>query len=252
MNGIPEAVNLTAIQEKLAESGRLPEVEKKVRAALIAQSCLSDIRQALECVAAIKRLRGGDHPTLGNDDLDTAEMALLSTAVSLYARATSTQAQRRPGAKRERGPSQIADAMPAELLEDHLLLLDIRSQAIAHVYFDENLGGAKWHVAALLAIRCEDHWMPAGMSRRLIFDAPTFGRLDRVLPAANDILKRRVTAKIDEVAQALNKNDSPELQELFKGNMLDSAEFFGSEDIARRILTNNEPGASGVYSMSTT
>ena len=247
MSELPRTVNLSKLQSELVKTARLPDLSDKIRRALNAQSCLGDMRQAHDCLSALVKLvgsiRGWKSP-----ERDTTEAALLSSAISLYARATVTQLARRPsGQAPERGPVQIRNELSPELQADHDSVIAIRGQALAHVYFDRELDGVEWHQGAALLIEADDGWLPGAASRRVRLHSPTIEQLSRLLPVGVEILTERVHLRFVELQQALERNKGPALNEAIGRSWLEPIEFFGSEEAAARALGKAKKGTWSVF-----
>lgn len=227
---LPESINLSLVQVELAQSNQFPELEAKLRQALVSQSCVVDLREAEDALSAllevIDRARGWKSVARA-----ATEAALLSTAISLYARATSTNAK-----KGERGPIQIDKGLTDEQLADHQSLLDIRSRAVAHVYTNSSVAGLDWHRSAVLLIKQERGWTPAVANRRVQLDPNTIERLSRMIPIAKEKITARAQQRTNEVAFAIAKvpvAEKPALNRIFDRCRLDVVAFFDSVENAQ-------------------
>lgn len=170
-------------------------------------------------------------------------------AVLLYARATQTNANRRGNdGSRERGPSQIRDQLSPSEQADHDTIVDVRSQALAHVYQNEAIAGFEWHSGATLLVETEDGWLPGAASRRVILSPAVIATLSRLLPRARGILEDRTQQRFSEVATAFTEARGPELDALLSSCWLDKNKFFGSELNATLALNGVIPGRPTMFS----
>jgi hypothetical protein len=170
---IARALNLSMLEAELAKARIHPRLRDKARRALVAQSCLGDLREAQGHFAALQKLLKSVRGT-GSDERASPGSALQSMAVLLYAKATQTNANRRgTDGRKERGPSQIRDQLVPTEQDDHDVLVSVRSQALAHVYTNEVVAGFEWHSSAVLLVETADGWLPGAASRRVILSPTT-------------------------------------------------------------------------------
>lgn len=240
---LPRVIDLTALQAALQRAGEMPEIADKVRRALVAQSCLADVREASGCVSALKKVLGSARG-YRSQERGSTEASLLSQAIFLCVRATLTRLARRPaGEAPERGPIDIRSKLPQELALDLDALNAIRGQALAHVYFDRPLFGVDWHQGAILAVEKADGWLVGAATRRVQLDHVALARLERLLPAAEALLTDHTHECFRRVTDAINKASGDRLDVLTGQSMLDPIAFFGSAEKARAALTNLQLGS---------
>lgn len=241
MTAAPRVLDLTLLQRKLVALGIMSELETKIRQALELQSCLGDMREAKRHFDALQSLlktaRGWR-----SEDRSMTESALQSMAVLMYARATVTRARHRHGDERERGPSDIKDRLTPDQLADHRALVDVRSQSLAHVYFNREVAGTEWHTGATLLIEKDRGWLPGAATRRVVLDPQTIIRLARAIPVALSILEERGQRRLNEVAGAIGKCTGKDLDRLAGECWLDKRRFFGSDAAADHALSSVSEG----------
>ena len=225
---LPQFTDLGALADEMGKRGNI-----KLRAIMTqawrAQSCLGDLRQAMDCAdvlaTLIKRPKSEDTP-----HRFATERALLVTAISLYARATSTS-----GDKGERGSIQLAEKkVTPEEWADHRAIIDVRNEAMAHVYSSRSLGDHRWHTDIFFAVNVgKGRWQPASASNQTGFHAGTFARLERALPVAHRELRIKFHERMDAVSKMINNDVKGELLRKY---VFDPVAAFGSEEGVRTIL----------------
>lgn len=235
----PTFTDLGALADELATRGNV-----KLRAVMTqawrAQSCLGDLRQAADCVAVLKT--SSERPT--SDDtpfLMATDRALMTTAILLYARATSTN-----GGKGERGSVQLAEKkLTPDQWADHQAILDVRNQAMAHVYSSRMLGGHHWHRDIFFAVDQGDgHWKPASASNQTSFHAPTFQKLERMLPIAHSALKENFHDRMEAVSKLINGEVRTNLLEKHAFNPVS---VFGGHDGVKLLLASAADGEASYW-----
>ena len=169
----PKFTDLGSLADELARGGNV-KIRAPMTQAWRAQSCLGDLRQAADCADILREMEGRPHEQ-DTSDLIAIERALMTTIVMLYARATSTN-----GDKGERGSIQLSEKkLTAEEWTDHNAILDVRNQAMAHVYSSRKLSDHDWHRNILFAVNADENgWKPASASNQTGYHADTFARLE--------------------------------------------------------------------------
>jgi uncharacterized coiled-coil protein SlyX len=228
VTNFPPFSNLSALALQLEGSGKYPKLSIKLRQAWRAQSCLADLTQSQECCEALRgtldRPRSDDTPTLL-----TTERALLTTAVILYARATSTSGQ-----GGERGSIQLdRNKLTDDEWKNHNALLDVRNQALAHVYSTRKVNSHEWHREMFFAVEVNDGaWKPASATNQTGFQAATLEYLENMLPVANKLLlekfRKNMAAVTDQIKQVP--------QSLLLEHRFDPVTVFGSIEAVRHLL----------------
>jgi hypothetical protein len=236
MNSLPEILDLTAIVRELSIIGGGELLERKLNAALRAQSCLADLRQAEAMCKAIDSLMRSARGK-GSPQRDDTEAALLITGVIFYARGTGTG-----GHIDERGSIKVTSSLPSDASKaDHQSLLDIRNKALAHVVNGTVVERA-WHEDFAYLVRQPGGWLPAAASKRIQFDHATYARLKRQVPIVIDILRAKCTKKIDAVTRAINQLGVSE--ETVLRHRVNPDHVFGSLENARTALAGRFDGHS--------
>lgn len=225
---LPPFTNLGTLADELARRGNV-KLRAMMTQAWRAQSCLGDLKQAMDCAASLSELlkRPKDQDTSA---AMATEKALMATAIMLYARATSTSS-----GKGERGSIQLAETRlaPDEWL-DHNALLDVRNQAMAHVYSSRRLSDHSWHRDIFFAVDFGGGvWKAASASNQTSFHAATFARLQRMLPIAHRELKARFHERMEAVTKAIN-SDVP--AELLRKHVFDPLPVFGGVEGVHIVL----------------
>jgi hypothetical protein len=224
----PPFSDLSALALQLESSGKCPELRKKLRQAWRAQSCLADLTQSQECCEALRSIL--DRPrTADTPALLTTERALLTTAVILYARATSTSGQ-----SGERGSIQLdRKKLTDDEWKNHNALLDIRNQVLAHVYSTRAVNSHEWHREMFFAVEVNDGaWKPASATNQTGFQAETLEYLESMLPLANKLL----LGKFRKNMAAVNDQIKQVPQSLLLEHRFDPVTVFGSIEAVRRLL----------------
>lgn len=224
----PAFTNLTAVAEEIAGHGNV-KLRAVVTQAWRAQSCLGDLKQANDCMDVLrdmlKRPTEQDTPALL-----TVERSLMANAIMLYARATSTN-----GDKGERGSIQLSEKkLTSEEWLDHNAILDVRNQAMAHVYPSRKLSDHDWHRSIFFAVDSgQGRWKPASATNQTSFHADTFSKLERILPVALRELKAKFHERMDAVSKVVNAD--VKAATLLK-HVFDPVAAFGTEDAVRIVL----------------
>src|SRR5688572_16058643 len=111
---LPRFADARGIAHDLSIDPNYRRLHTTIQSALVAQSCVSDLTQARTTYEALETLVASPRKK-GTLERSATENALLMTAVSLYARATSTS-----GSQGERGSIFIASKLEEHQLADHL------------------------------------------------------------------------------------------------------------------------------------
>jgi len=153
------------------------------------------------------------------------------SAVMLYARATRTSGQ-----TNERGSIQLAESkMTPEQNADHINLLEVRNRALAHVYRESPIASYIWHEDVVFAVDlAEQGWKPAVGSNRISFHVPTFERLLRQIPVAEEFLMRAFHRRMNATMQMMNDGSVP--LDLFLRCRFDPVAKFGGVKAVEHIL----------------
>ena len=236
---IPRFTDLRAMVSELEADPEYATLGKAIRSALLAQSCLADIKQAADCCAALRSLMVNP-AKIGTIERMSVEASLLANAITLYARATATAAK-----QHERGSIQITSSLTPDQRADHELLVTIRNRVIAHVYVAEPIDSEFWHQAEMFAVESKDRgWKPAVASRRVQNDTATLNRLERQLPIARSILVEKSRHRLEAVTDMLNQKRLP--LAAFERHSFDPVRRFGSIQAVQMILDGQAGGEASV------
>lgn len=217
----PRFTDMRGIERDLSGDPAYAKLGKAIRLATLAQSCKSDLAQAVSCCSALRALLASPRKR-GTLERSTTENALLFTAVSLYGRATATV-----GKDQERGSINISAKLSSDQLLDHTALVTLRNRGLAHVYDREIVSDEVWHSDSLFLVeRPGGGWLPSAVSSRLQFDIRTLERLERQLPVADAILLQRFHDGLALLQEVMRTEPVP--LAVFEGNVFDPVPVFGS------------------------
>lgn len=237
---LPPFTDLGALAEELARRGKNTKLRAAITQAWRAQSCLGDLRQAFDCCSAlegiIERPRSAD-----TSALMATERALMTTAIMLYARATSTSGQ-----LGERGSIQLErNKLSEQEWADHCSLLDVRNQAMAHVYSSRPIADHEWHRDVFFAVQVSNgQWKAASASNQTSFHAATLERLKRMLPVAHREVKEKFHKRIGAVTDMINREVDAKL---ILRHVFDPIPVFGNEEAVRAALAGAPTGETAFW-----
>lgn len=131
------------------------------------------------------------------------QSGILTTAVLLYARATTTSSSK----KTERGSIQLdMSKLTKRQLEDHETLIRIRNGALGHVEQGARIAGDYWHRDFLFGKRSGlGNWEVASASTSIGFHNATFETLQRQLPVAAKQLEAKCRERIEGAMAAIRE-----------------------------------------------
>ncbi len=232
------------MRERLEKTDSLSDLAKVIRAALNAQSCLIDLRQSAGGLAALQEitinLSLGNQVAPSEQSREAAETALLEGAISLYVRATHSGAD-----EGSRGSIQIVKKLSDAERKDHKSLVDVRNEAVAHVYQNKDVSGRNRHRGAILLVECEEGWRPGAAASRVTFDRDLVGCLTRQLPVATRIVSSSVDGLFRKIADLIARYGShPDFQKAIKDSEVSLVEFFGSESNAMKAVAGLDAGST--------
>jgi hypothetical protein len=242
MSEFPPFADLVSLAGSLRKTGKHGNLQKILDSAWRAESCLGDLKQAADCCSVLR-----DSLTTKAEDMSgaqqTIDRALMSTAMLLYARATSTSSAK----DGERGAIQLERGrLTKEQWADHEALISVRNQGVAHVNRKHSVDNRSWHKAIFFAVRYPNGaWRPASTSNETSFHLPTLERLERMLPVATDVIHGQFNKRMKAVSAALNEADLSE--KAFLEHLFDPVAAFGSADAVRRLLGASKQGIDGFY-----
>jgi hypothetical protein len=200
-----------------------------------AQSCLGDLTQAQYACDALARLRSDKkQPTHAEGYI--IEKSLLTTALLLYARATSSSS----GAAGERGSISLQRGqLTATQWENHQTLIELRNQAVAHVNSEHKSAGRLWHKILPFAVRQRDgRWKIASASNETTFHLETFQKLQMMIPVAHQLIFNQFNKRIAAVSQQINEAGTTEV--LLISNSFDPVKEFGNLEAVMHVLQGSD------------
>jgi len=214
-----------------ALSKEAPHLGKIVQKALNAQSCLVDMRMVTGFLKALDEIRSSWRRQ-GTEYRTNTETALVVAAVSAYARATFTQSEHG-----DRGGFDIRAKLSAEEKVEHMHLIDVRNQVLAHVYPDREVSGEIWHTVSLVLVEQESGgWLPAAAGHRLNRDEATIERLRRMAPIADCIIRDGLQKRMNRLVIELQElQKACDVISVFVANPFDAELSFGSDDAASAL-----------------
>lgn len=236
----PMFTDLGSLAEDLARRGANPKVRAAIMMAWRAQSCLGDLRQAEESVRVLRAITAQPRQS-GDPEPMIIERALMSASIMHYARATSTSGQ-----KDERGSIQLErNRLTPEEWEDHSKIIDVRNQALAHVYSGRTAGDHTWHRDIFFAVETPNGtWAAASASNQTSYHEATLRRLERMLPIAIREVKAKFQKRIAAVSTMLN--GEIEIAH-FRKHAFDPLAVFGSEETVRAIIEGRQFGETSIW-----
>ncbi len=238
--------DLRAVVLELAKSPQHQHLPKKLEQAVRAQSCHADLRQAEACLQAIDKLLPSPRAK-GTVERNATEAALLMSCVVLYARATHGGS-----GMGERGSVSVRDQLSSDLKIDHDALVNLRNQALAHVYLDESVSdGPMWHEVKPFLQNDGDGlaWHVGVASRSTQFDRSTIERLRRLLPEGMKFVRNRFRERLDAVTSEIN--DHSIALELIEKHEITATELFGSIEAGQIAVEGRSAGEAWFFSLAT-
>lgn len=242
MTELPPFADLVGLATTLKKTGKQGNLQKILESAWRAESCLGDLKQSSDCCAALRLSL-----TTKSEDVSpqqhTIDRALMTTAMLLYARATSTSSAK----EGERGAIQLERGrLTKEQWADHEALLGVRNKGIAHVNRTHSVDERVWHKDIFFAVRYPSGaWRPASTSNETSFHLPTLERLERMLPVATEIINSQFNRRMKAVSTGLAAANLPE--RAFLDHLFDPVAAFGSVAAVRRLLEASKQGIDGFY-----
>jgi hypothetical protein len=126
------------------------------------------------------------------------------------------------------------------------LILDVRNQALAHVYTSQTVGGYQWHREMVFAVeRPSGMWEAASASNQTSYHKGTVESLERMLPVAKGIVKEKFQRRLKAVTERINAASVP--RELLIECQFDPVQTFGSEEAVRQVLGGKQGGEASFW-----
>tara|TARA_R110002126_G_scaffold290361_1_gene447158 strand:+ start:485 stop:1216 length:732 start_codon:yes stop_codon:yes gene_type:complete len=226
----PPFVNLLALSTSLNRTKKQKKLNNLLLQTWRAEGCLGDLLQADDCCKILRAKVDEKDQTFGHQE-QTVVKALQMTAVSLYARATSTS-----GGLGERGSIQLNKSqLTKDQKEDHASLVALRNQAFAHVNPQHKMGNRVWHKVVLFAVpNWIGQWSLAASTNETTWNRDTLECLERMLPVAIEFVQERFGIRLKEAREALN--DAGIEDKTCKKHLFDPVEVFRSDAVVKQIL----------------
>ena len=240
-SNFPPFTDLLAVARKLESTSKSSKLRRYLDQAWRANSCLGDLQQTEDCCDVLRGMVGRSKADDTHQIL-TTERALLANGLSLYARATSTSGQ-----NGERGSIQLEHgSMTKGQWEDHRLVVDVRNQALSHVYDARPIGSQHWHRSSFFAVEASPgKWRPASASNQTTFNKAAFEALTRATPIAFEIVKQKFFKRMRSVMQELSETSC---QALLRECRFDPIDTFGSREAVQSVLDMEKAGMGAMWS----
>ncbi|WP_265571047.1 hypothetical protein [Sphingomicrobium nitratireducens] len=228
----PPFTDLLALSKDLKRTAKQKGLKGALLQAWRAEACLGDLLQASDCCKQLRAIVDQEGKSHGPAE-QTVIKALQTTAVMLYARATSTG-----GKGAERGSIQLnKKVLTGAQKNDHEALISLRNEALAHVNPTHKVGDRLWHKVSLFAVRnAHGQWTPAAATNETTWHRETLERLERVLPLAIEFVEEKFKTRLKMVEEIMGEAGIDEA--IFRRYLFDPVEVFGSEAIVTQILSS--------------
>jgi hypothetical protein len=240
MSKLPAFIDVRSLYSQISTHSELAALRRTIRRALLFQSCRADLAQAETCIAALKQILRSSRKR-GTIERTATESALLMQAALLYQRATDGN-----GRRNERGSVGIKSKLPADMIQDHELIVNLRNRAVAHVYHGEQIGKQIWSEQAILLIEQKTGFLPCVTTRTSQFNTQIFESLARLLPEASKIVRLKSVAHLNKLVESLNTSGIS--LELLMNNQIDPRQFFGTLERARQVAESASLGDASFVS----
>lgn len=228
----PPFTDLLALSKELKPNTKQRKLKGVLLQAWRAEACLGDLLQSRDCCRRLRSMVDQNDGSHG-PEVQTVIKALQTTAVMLYARATSTS-----GKAGERGSIQLKkESLSSEQKEDHATLIALRNEALAHVNPNHKVGDRLWHKVILFAVpNAHGQWVPAAATNETTWHRDTLERLERMLPLAIDFVEERFKVRLRTVQESMVEAGIDEA--MLRRHLFDPIATFGSEAVVARILSS--------------
>lgn len=233
---LPMTVDLMRLAASLEVKGGSRKLAKVLRTAWRTQSCLADLQHAQGTCDALESFSAAAASLEPAAILHT-QSALLTTAILLYARATTNSSSK----SNERGSIQLdLGKLTRTQQSDHDTLIRVRNSALGHVESGASIAGDYWHRDFLFAKRCDaTNWQVASASTSIGFTFAMLNVLKRQLPVASGQLRLKCGERLEGAMNALRELKLSDAD--FRRYQVNPIEWFGSVEAAQMALAGN-PG----------
>lgn len=237
-----QAIDLMAAATALPEKYKL--VGHLIRQTCDANSICTDLSTALDMVETlIAMLPGaGNDPDGKPNRASNCALALINTAVILYARATKTSSDHRRS-------FDFRSQFTPEERQVHKRLCDLRDKAIAHFGPGDSYGGPPWQIEALYIPLDRPNDLKIMMaSRRLIKQREFQIVLREQIKCALALATAEAQKRNGLLVEELNKNVGDErLVELLHEHRVNLLQFFETQEVHSLAMDGDRSGRrSGV------
>lgn len=229
--------DLSAAIKELAGRPELALLERQLDQLADLSACCADLRFAHDCISSLDALIGSSRGD-GHYLEQTAQTALLWTAVNFYVRATGLSSRRG-----ERGSAKIEGQLSEQQLKDHKAIVEARHVGLTHVTPNApDTAGEIWSRQRPIAIEDEDGWQIAILTLGIRYRTDLLHRLATLVPVALKILTDRFDERTNMLGLALRT--VPDWGTVLRKHLVDPAEVFGSREAALRALEPIYGGAT--------
>lgn len=230
---LPLFVNVHKLAESLAGDSRFRRLKPIIKDAVLRQSCVSDLSQALTALQALEDLSNG--PDRTSIRARAVEHALLSHVILLYCRATAGN-----GKSGERGSVNITHHYTDELRAEHDAIVAIRNRVIAHVYSGELVADHIWNEGILFLLQTDDGLLPCGTTRSTQSNGDVLIKLARLIPIAIEIMREKFVDATNSLVMTFNENGVT--ADLIEQHAFDPIQFFGTRERVEKLITAQGKG----------
>lgn len=203
-----------------------------------AHSAQTDLRLAHDFMRTLIGLRAAaQHGQAGSDDENCA-MALLYSAIVLYARATKSSS-------RHRNTFNIEQSLDYKELQSHDIINGLRDDAIAHFGPGKNYSGPVWQKDGVFVVNDDQSdGKIVTLSRRLVVNPQLITLIDNQIHRALILSEKNTQKRNSSLTESINKliqNDDTFLPEI-QCFAADLADFVGTSEAAMHILEGPRTG----------
>jgi len=230
----PAFIDLHTLYEELYREPHYQKAKKWLKAAILRNACVADLKQAGDCLESLAQLKASPRKS-GTMERTVTEAALLNHAITLYARATATK-----GKRGERGSRSISHELTDSQKDDHDALVDVRNRAIAHVYQGEQIDRTIWQQTVPLLIEFPPSFQPLFATQTIQFNKIAFERLARQLPVAAALMRGHFQDSINQFMESLHS--TPLRDALIRKHATDPVAIFGTTTRVQEILDSARIG----------
>ncbi|MBB3348335.1 hypothetical protein [Sphingomonas sp. BK069] len=216
----PIAIDLARVASRLNDQVACPDLVKVIERTRRVASCVVDLEHAAD---ALKVLADLDPQALPDSVVRPLRQSLLYSALSWYARATSTAAQRG-----ERG--SFAPRFDARLAEMHGKIRHLRNTAFAHVDFDAEGHDFSWHSACVALVMDGVRQGVFSIAASSDYDPEISDMLTELVPAAHEQMLELESKARGTAVRMLADVAGDGFEVTMEDDALDLAHHFGSDE----------------------